>query len=162
MPYCIRVEDTPAMVRSLAIRTQLCWERLAEIVKGKNNKLKVQTTLIVATTYIYVRLIQSAALYIQKSCDFIEGGDMRFVPAHGHPPELSEDLHETLLALSQNIYWANYLFLMCGGPEPHATFGLENQFRQELPVCGVIPSLVCIELILHYRTLTPYSLTYVL
>ena len=138
MPYCMHTDDTPAMVRLLAMRSQLCWERLAELVKGKNDKLKVQVTLIVATTNIYVRLVQSAAFYIQKCCDFINAGNMQFVPTYGRPPEFSEELHETLVALSQTIYWANYLFLMCGGPEPRATAKLEKEFRQDLPV-GNLP-----------------------
>ena len=148
------MEDTLAMARLLAMRTQLCWERLAEIVKGNNVKLKVQATLIVATTNIYVRLVQSAALYIRKTCDFIEGGNMQFVPTYGRPPEFSEEFHETLIALSQTIYWANYLFLMCGGPEPHATARLEKEFRQELPVSKITSVLICIELIFYYSKLT--------
>jgi len=162
MPYCIRIEDTFAMARLLAMRSQLCWERLAEIVKGNDEKLKVQTTLIVATTYIYVRLVQSAVLYIQKTCDFINEGKMQFVPTYGRPPEFSEGLHETLIALSQTIYWANYLFLMCGGPEPHATSRLEKEFRQELPVSNVTSTLMYAKLIFCYSKLTRCSLRFVL
>lgn len=141
MPYCSRVDNIPAMARSLAIRTQVVWERLAEIVQGNDNKLKVQTTLNVAASFTYVRLTQSAALYIQKCWGFIERENMRFVPAYGHPPPLSEELRETVVALSQSIYWANYLFLMCGGPEPRATLRLENEFRKELPVSGPVSFL---------------------
>ena len=157
MPYCIGADDTPATVQLLATRSQLCWERFAEIVEGNDDKLKVQTALIIATTHLYVHMVQSAALYIQKSCDFINGGNMQFVPTYGRPPEFSEELHETLLALSQTIYWANCLFLMCGGPEPHATAELEKEFRQELPVSDVTSALVRVELIFYYSELTQTS-----
>ena len=52
-------------------------------------------------------------LMTQKCCDIIEAGNLHFVPTIGPPPEYSEDLHENLVALSQTIHWANYLFLMC-------------------------------------------------
>jgi len=156
------MEDTLPMARLLAMRTQLCWERLAEIVKGNDDKLKIQATLIVATTNIYVRLVQAAALYIRKTCDFINGGNIQFVPTYGRPPEFSEELHETLIVLSQTIYWANYLFLMCGGPEPHATAKLEKEFRQELPVSNVASVLMHIELTICYSKLIRCSLRSVL
>ena len=162
MPYCMRVDDTPAMVRLLAIRSQLSWERLAELVRGNNDKLKTQATLIVATTNIYVRLVQAAAYYIQRCCDFINAGNMRFVPIYGRPPQLSEELRETLVMLSQTIYWANYLFLVCGGPEPRTTAKLESEFRQDLPVRDVILVLVRIELSFYDRKLTQYFSRFVL
>ena len=88
-----------------------------------------------------------ALLYIQKSYDFIKVGNVQFVPTYGRPPEFSEDLHETLVALLQTIYWTNYLFLACGGPEPRATAGLEKEFREELPVGGVASILLLVKLI---------------
>jgi hypothetical protein len=133
-------DDTPAMVRFHARRVQTAWESLAELFKGNDYRLKVQAAVLVASGYIYMRMPQMALLYIQKSCDFIKAGNLQFVPTCGRPPEFSEDLHETLVALSQTIYWANYLFLMCGGPEPHATAELEKEFRRELPV-GEITSI---------------------
>ena len=134
MPYCFRVDTTPGMVQLQARRTQIAWESLAELVKRNDHKLKVQTILMVASGYVYRHMIQSAFLYIQKSCDYIEAGNLQLIPTYGHPPEFSEELHETLAILSQTIYLANYLFLMCGGPEPRATAKLEREFRSELPV----------------------------
>ena len=134
MPYCFRVDATPGMIRLQARRTQLVWESLAELVKGNDHKLKVQAVLMVASSYIYRHMMQTAFLYIHKSCDYIEAGNLQFVPTYGRPPEFSEELHETLAVLSQTIYWVNYSFLVCGGPEPHATAKLENEFRRELPV----------------------------
>ena len=134
MAYCFRVDATPGMIRLQARRSQIAWESLAELVKGNDHKLKVQAILIVVSGYIYRHMMQSAFLYIQKTCDTIEAGNLQFIPTYGRPPGFSEELHETLSVLSQTIYWANYLFLMCGGPEPRATAKLENEFRWELPV----------------------------
>ena len=133
-PYCLRMDTTPGAIRLHARRTQTSWESLAELVKGSDHKLKVQAVLAIASSYIYMRKMQSAFLYIQKSCNYIKAGHLQFVPTHGRPPEYSEELHETLAILSQAIYWANYSFLVCGGPEPHATAKLEKEFRRELPV----------------------------
>ena len=134
IPYCLRVDSTPSVILLHARRTQIVWEALAELVKGNNHRLKVQSVLMVAAAYFYVNMMQSASLYVQKSCDYIEAGNLQFVPTYGRPPEFSEELHETLAILSQTIYWANYSFLVCGGPEPRATSKLEREFRQELPV----------------------------
>ena len=134
MPQCLRMDATPGMIQLQARRTQIAWESLAELVKGNDHKLKVQAFLMLAASYIHMPMMQSAFLYIKKSCDFIKAGNLRFVPTYGRPPEFSEELHETLSALSQAIYWSNYSFLVCGGPEPRATVELEKEFRQELPV----------------------------
>jgi len=82
-----------------------------------------------------INLPQTSLLYIGKCCDFIQAGNLRFVPTCGRPPESSEDPHETLVAPSQTVYMATYMFLVGKGPEPRATVGFEKEFRQELPVC---------------------------
>ena len=138
-PYCVHMDSTPGMVRLVARRTQLAWESLADVVKGNDHKLKAQAFLTVGAGYIYLHLTQSAILYIQKSCDYIKAGNLQFIPTYGCPPAFSEELHETLAVLSQAIYWVNYSFLVCGGPEPYATAKLENEFRRELPVCDYHP-----------------------
>ena len=146
-PYCFRVDATPGMIRLQARRTQLVWESLAELVKGNDHKLKVQAVLMGASSYIYRNMMQTAFLYIHKSCDYVKAGNLQFVPTYGRPPEFSEELHETLAVLSQTIYWANYSFLVCGGPEPHATAKLEKEFRRELPVSDYHACQLCTELI---------------
>ena len=127
-------DDTPSMVLFHARRVQTAWESLAELFKGDDHKTKVQAATLVTSSHVYMCMPEMALLYIQKSCDFIKAGDLRFVPDCGRPPEFSEDLHETLVSLSQTIYWANYMFLMRGGPEPRSTIKLEREFRQDLPV----------------------------
>ena len=147
MPFLAGFSDTPTMLRFLAKRTQKGWESLAELFRESDYKTKVQASVLVAAGNVLINLPQTALLYIRKSCDFIKEGNLQFVPTYGRPPEFSEDLHETLVALSQTVYWANYLFLMCGGPEPHATAELEKEFRQELPVGSLTSVLPHIQLI---------------
>ena len=127
-------DDTPAMVRFHARRTQTAWEALAELFKGTDYKTSAQAAALVASSHVYMCMPQMALLYLKKTCDFIKAGGLRFTPTCGRPPEFSEELHETLVTLSQTIYWANWLFLMRWGPEPHATAKLETEFRYELPV----------------------------
>jgi len=146
-------DDTPAMIRFHARRVQTAWESLAELFKGNDHKTKVQAAALVVSSHVYLCLPQMALLYIQKSCDFIKAGNLQFVPTCGRPPEFSEDLHEHLIALSQTIYWANYLFLVCGGPEPRATVKLEKGFRQELPVGELTSIFLHIQLIFYYSKL---------
>lgn len=131
------VEDTPTMVRFYARRTQIALECLAELFKGKDYRTTLQSVMMTTSSYLLIHMTQTAILYIQKSCDLIKAGNLRFVPTCGRPPEFSEELHETLANLSQVVYWANYLYLMQGGPEPRATADLEKEFRQELPVGGL-------------------------
>ena len=134
MGFSPDVCDSPAMVRLHARQAQIAWECLVELLKSKNYGVTVQVVVQVAASYILMRMTQMGVLYIQKSYDAINAGGLRFVPTCGRPPEFSEDLHEVLVALSQTIYWSNYLFLTHGNPEPRATTRLEKEFRLELPV----------------------------
>ena len=131
---CTGADGTPSMIRFHARRAQSAWEALAELFKGTDYRTSAQAAAWVVSCQVYVRMPQMALLYIQKTCDLIKAGDLQFVPACGRPQEFSEELHETLVTLSQTIYWANWLFLMRWGPEPHVTASLEKEFRYELPV----------------------------
>ena len=134
-------DDTLTMVRFHARRVQAFWEAAADLFKGKDYRTSAHFATAVIGSCIHLRMPQLALLYTRKCCEFVQAGNLQFVPTYGRPPEFSDALHETLVALSQAIYWANYLFLMCGGPEPRATAKLEKEFRQELPV-GDIASLL--------------------
>jgi len=125
------------MLKFYARRAQIVLECLAELLKGKDYRTTLQSLTMTTSSYLLIRMMQTGQLYVQKSCDLIEAGCLRFIPTCGHPPEFSEELHETLVALSQTIYGANYLYLMRGGPEPHATANLEREFRHELQVGGI-------------------------
>ena len=129
---------SPAFVHFHAMRVQKAWESLAELFGSRDYETCLHAAVLVVSSHVYIRLPQMALLYIQKCCEFIKDGELQFVPTCGRPPKFSENVHEILAALSQTIYWANYLFLMCGGPEPRATAALETQFRQDLLVGKVI------------------------
>ena len=132
-----------------------------ELFKSENYGVTVQAMIKVAAAYILIRMTHTSILYIQKSCDVIREGGLRFVPTHGCPPEFSEDLHEMFVALSQTIYWSNYLFLTRGGPESRATGGLENEFQLELPVGAITSIFSRIRLIFHYSEPIRSSLKFV-
>jgi len=140
MLYSPEVDESPTILRFYSRWGQIAWEGLAERIKAKDYEGALRSLIVASSSSTFVCMTQMGIFYIQKCCEMIEAGNLRFVPATGHPPGFSEDLHENLVVLSQVIYWANYLFLVRGGPQPHATVNLEKEFRQELPVCD-IPSI---------------------
>jgi len=152
------IKDTPTMVKFYARRTQIALECLAELLKGKDYRTTLQSLTMTTSSYLLIHMTQTGQLYIQKTCDLIEAGGLRFVPTCGRPPEFSEELHETLVGLSQTIYWANYLYLMRGGPEPRATAKLEREFRYELPVGGITSMFSYTGLIFYHRKFIQSSL----
>ena len=152
------VDDSPGVtIRRHARRGQIAWECLAELFQSKNYAVTALAVMKVAASYILIRMTHPSILYIQKSCDAIEAGNLQFVPTSGRPPEFSEDLHELLVTLSQTMYWSNYLFLMRGGPEPHATARLEKEFRVDLPVGDTTPIIFHIRLTFLYSKLIRFS-----
>jgi len=150
-------DDMPAMVQFHARRVQKAWESVVELFKGNDYMFMVQAVVMLVSGYVYLRMPQVAILYIQKGCDLIQAGNLQFVPTYGRPPEFSEGLHETLAALSQVIYWTNFLFLMHGGPEPYATAELEKEFRCELLVGKITAIFLYIELTFHCSELIRFS-----
>ena len=151
MPFLPGFNDIPGIAQFYARRTQTGWEGLVELFKESDYRTKVQASVLVAAGHVLIRMPQTALLYIKKSCDFIKAGNLQFAPTYGRPPEFSEDLHETLAALSQTVYWANYVYLMCSGPEPRATAGLEKAFRRELPVGSPTSKLLYLHLFLRQQ-----------
>jgi hypothetical protein len=141
------MDATPAMIQFHAREIKASREALSELLTGNDYRAKIHGASSAVPGFIYLRLPQAALPCIQKCCESAQAGNLQFVPTYGRPPEFSEDFHEISVALSQTIYWANYLFLMCGGPEPHATTKLEQEFRHELPVSDTASTLLYIELI---------------
>ena len=142
MVFSDDIAVTPTMIRFYARRNQVAWECLAEILNRRDWLTAIRSLMVAGSGSILVCMWQTALLYIQKSCEVIKAGNLRFIPARGNLPEFSEELHETLVPLTQTIYWANYLFLMRGGPEPRGTANIEREFRQELPVSVIAIPLV--------------------
>ena len=151
------MDYSPAMVHFTVRRVQTAWESLADLFKSGDYQDCLHTTVLVVSSHIYLRMPQMALLYIQKSCEFIEKGNLQFVPTRGPPPRFSEDLHENMTALSQTIYLTNYLFLMCGGPGPCATTKLEREFQKDLPVSKVTPIICYVKSILSSSNVIRFS-----
>ena len=151
------MDYSPAMVHFHARRVQAAWETFADLFKSGNYQVCLQAAVLVVSSHVYLRMPQTALLYIQKSYEFIKKGNLQFIPACGPLPRFSEDLHEILAALSQTIYWANYLLLMCGGPEPCATAKLEAEFRQDLPVGNAVSILCHVEFIFYSSNFIQFS-----
>jgi len=134
MHYSMILEYSPPIVQLQAKYLQRFWEELANIQRGSNLDLKVQSMFFLTSGFILVRLIQLAHLYFWKTCKMLNGAGMRFIPKYGHPPEFSDEVHEKSTVLSQIIWMENYLFLTLGGGRPKLTTRIEEEFRNELPV----------------------------
>ena len=161
MLFSPEVDDSPTMLRFYTRRGQTAYECLADLLEIKDYMAVARALVLAASSSTLVFMTQMGILYIQKCCAIIEAGNLHFVPTIGDPPEFSDSLHENLVALSQTIYWANYLFLVRGGPEPRATVNLENEFRQELPVGKITSFPSHIRLIFHYSECIRFSSKYV-
>ena len=131
--YC-QVTLSPLAVRMEAIYAQRALEDLTDILKGDDNELKIQAEYLTTATYIIVRMIQGAKLFLWKCITLVNNVGMRFIPAYGRPPEMSEDLRENTTCLSQIIYLDNYLFMTFDGPSPKRTARIEKEFLHEFKV----------------------------
>jgi len=144
MYLCTGFEDSPAMVRLHAKHGQLVFEQLAEIFRGSDAYLQTQALLFVAIGSLYSRWFEISRRYLRKACIALNAASLRFIPATGRPPGLTDDVRERFVVLSQTIYFENYLFLAVDGTEPKMTARIEKEFRHELQVrvrflvpCGV-------------------------
>jgi hypothetical protein len=106
-----------------------------EIFKGDDWELRAQVALWVTAGSFTLSADGFAFLYMERSYEAVNRGELRFIPVYGRPPGLSEALHEKLSTLSQIIYFENFLFLTSGGSEPTRTARIEKEFRDQLPVC---------------------------
>jgi len=155
MIHSTDISPTPAMVLLYTRRVQITWERLVDFLGSKNYWECVRALILATSNTILHCMWQTSLLYIQKSCKLIKLGNLRFVPEYGPPPEFSEEVHKTLVPLSQTIYWANYMFLTHRGPEPSATADLEQEFREELPVGDINPIISQVNLIFPLQQAYP-------
>lgn len=134
MHHSTILKSSPPMFLLHARYIQRFWEELAAIQQGEDFDLKVQAMLFLTSACIFVRLVQVASLYLWKTCKILNGADIRFMPKYGHPPPLSDEIHERSTVLSQIIWMENYLFLACDGERPKLTTRIEIEFRNDLPV----------------------------
>lgn len=131
--------NTPAATDLQARYSQFAWEELAKIQEGNDDCLKVQAMLSISSCCIVFRWVGFACQYIQKTSRVIDSARLCFIPTNEQPPGYSEEVRQRTTVLSQAIYFENYLFLACGGPEPKFTAAIEKEYRHELQVwdCGL-------------------------
>ena len=122
------------MVRLRAKHAQRALEQVAEITGGGDADLTVHVSLSLAAMTLHGRWFGSARKCLTKACIALNAADLRFIPATGRPPELTEDVREWVVVLSQIIYLETYLFLAVDGAEPKMTVRIEKEFRHELQV----------------------------
>ena len=134
MYFCEGMDSSPAMVRLRATHVKMCSESLIGIFKTCDWELMAQAAVFVISGCIILRLYGPARRYVQKSCEAVNTAKLQFIPTYGQPPEYSEGLHERFAALSQIIYFENFLFLTCGGAEPTMTERVEMEFKHQLRV----------------------------
>ena len=132
----IRVDggNSPVMVRLLAKNTQGIFEQLTEVNKRGDPYAKAHVFLHLATYCLRNRWLKITRKYITKACTALNAAMLRFIPATGRPPRLTDDVYERLVTLSQIIYLENYMFLAVDGMEPTMTARIEREFRNELQV----------------------------
>ena len=128
------MDNSPAMIRLRAEHAQMSSDSLVGILKICDCELVAQAAVLVIAGSIILRLNEATRLYIQRSSEAINAAKLQFIPTYGQPPEYSEGLHERLSALSQIIYFENFLFLVCGWAEPTVTTRIEMEFRHQLRV----------------------------
>jgi len=134
MYFCEDMDNSPAMIRLRATHAKMCSESLIGIFKTCDWELMAQAAVFVISGCIILRLDGPTRLYVQRSCEAVNTAKLQFIPTYGQLPEYSEGLHERFSALSQIIYFENFLFLTCGGAEPKMTGRIEMEFKHQLRV----------------------------
>jgi len=107
---------------------------LANIFEIRDWELLAQATVWIISGSIVLQLSGTIHLYVRKYCEAINAAKLQFIPTYGQPPAISETLREKFSALSQFIYFENFLFLTCGGPAPTMSTRIEKEFRRHLQV----------------------------
>ena len=128
------MDNSPAITRLQAKYTRTISELYAEVSRGHDWELRAQVALWNTAGSIVLRLADTIPVCIRLSCEAVDEAKLQFVPTYGKPPEFSEELQEKISVLSQIIYFENFLFLACGGPEPTMTARIEMEFRHRLQV----------------------------
>ena len=123
-------DDSPATVRLLVEHIENAWVSFFET----HGILKVQGVVLLVHAFVIMGLQNMARSLLPKAFEIIGKADIRFFPAYGRPPELSEQAREDAAVLSQAIYLENYLYLTSGGPEPVMATRIEREFRLDLQV----------------------------
>jgi len=134
MYFCADIGHSPAMVLLHAKHAQRAWEQLSDIVGGIDAYLRVQVLFSTTSFTIHSRWLDFARTCLTRTGIALNAAGLRFVPATGRPPVLTEDVRERVVVLSQVIYLESYMFLAVDGTEPKMTVRIEKEFRHDLQV----------------------------
>lgn len=134
MHFSTTPDVSPAMVLLQARYGQKAWETLIEIHRTDYQSLKAQGFLLFVYALVVTGFLANAQLYLSKVCKLIDKENLKFLPMHGRPAELSDEFREEAAVLSQTIYLENYLHLTLGGPTPVMTARIQREFRSDLQV----------------------------
>jgi len=132
--FWVDVGLSPEMTQRNAINVQRGYEQFAEITRGSNADLTVQVLVSIAAMTLHVRWFNYSRQSLTRACIILHAANLRFIPAIGCPPGLSEDVRERVVVLSQVIYFESYMFLAVDGTEPELVTRIEKEFRYELQV----------------------------
>ena len=133
--HVCRIPDVSlAVVRLQARYAQMAWESLILVLRSDNQRLRVQSLLLLVHAFVLMGFITGARLYLFRACKIIEKANLQFLLLCGNPPEFSEQVREDASVLSQAIYLENYFYVALGGPAPAMTARIEKEFRVELQV----------------------------
>ena len=147
MHFCAGVGDSPAMIRLHARHAQRALEQILEVNKSDDMELQAQVSLYSTSACLSQRWFQIARSFLTRGCSAVNTAIMRFIPASGRPPELTEEVQERLAILSQLVYLENYLFLAIDQITPNMTARIEKEFRHELQVKVSHRVYICLSLI---------------
>ncbi|KAF9779632.1 hypothetical protein BJ322DRAFT_1113432 [Thelephora terrestris] len=120
------------MVQLQARYLQRAWESLVQLMQTNQERAKARALMLVAHTYILLRMNAAAQLYFLKACKIIEKQQLQFFPEHGHPHGFPDQVREDASVLSQAIFLENYFYLTSGGSPPVKTVRLVRAFRSDL------------------------------
>ena len=134
MFFCAGIRNSHAMVLLHAKHAQRSFEQLAEISGGSDANLTVQVLFSLTSMTLHSRWLEFARTCLTRTCIALNAAGLRFIPATGRPPALTEDVHERVVVLSQVIYLESYMFLVVDGKEPKMTVRIEKEFRHDLQV----------------------------
>ena len=82
-------------------------------------------------------MVPMARSFLTTGCSAINVANLQFTPTSGRPPELAEEVQESLAVLSQLGY------LTIGRMKSKMTTRLEKEFQRELQVRITITGLTC-------------------
>ena len=99
---------------------------------GNDIDLLVHVLCYVASTSLLARAPNYSRHSLKKACIALNAAKLRFIPDTGRPPELSEEVRERVVVLSQIVHLENYMFLAVDGIEAQMAARIEEEFREVL------------------------------